>query len=134
MLTTQIMSFFIKNFFCKHDQIRIWSHYLKKSLMQNFILCAVAYHYSRVRGPIKFRSSPSQMFFKKGVLKNFVNFSGKHLCWSLFFNIVAGIQTCYFIKKRLQHRCFPVKFAKFLRIVFFTEHLLVVASENWKPQ
>ena len=28
-----------------------------------------------------------------------------------------------FIKKRLQHRCFPVKFAKFLRTPFLTEHL-----------
>ena len=26
----------------------------------------------------------SQMFFKLGVLKNFANFIGKHLCWSLF--------------------------------------------------
>ena len=25
------------------------------------------------------------MFFKLGVLKDFVNFTGKHLCWSLFF-------------------------------------------------
>ena len=24
------------------------------------------------------------MFFKIGVLKNFVNFTEKHLCWSLF--------------------------------------------------
>ena len=28
--------------------------------------------------------SQSQMFFKLGVLKNFANFIGKHLCWSLF--------------------------------------------------
>ena len=28
-----------------------------------------------------------------------------------------------FIKKRLQHRCFPEKFAKFLRAPFFTECL-----------
>ena len=27
------------------------------------------------------------------------------------------------IKKRLQHRCFPAKFAKFLRTLFFTEQL-----------
>ena len=26
---------------------------------------------------------------KKGVLNNFVKFTGKHLCWSLFFNEVA---------------------------------------------
>ena len=31
------------------------------------------------------------------------------------FNKVAGLKACNFIKKRLQHRCFPVKFAKFLR-------------------
>ena len=31
-----------------------------------------------------FRSSLSQMFFKIGILKYFTNFTGKHLCWSLF--------------------------------------------------
>ena len=45
MVTLQKMKFFIKNFFRKRDQIRIklriWSHLLKKSLMENFIFCAV---------------------------------------------------------------------------------------------
>ena len=31
------------------------------------------------------------------------------------FNKVAGLKACSFIKKRLQHRCFPVNIAKFLR-------------------
>ena len=31
------------------------------------------------------------------------------------FNKVTGPQACNFMKKRLQHRCFPVKFTKFLR-------------------
>ena len=39
------MKFFIKDFFSKCDQIRsflrIWSHLLKKSLMENFFFCAV---------------------------------------------------------------------------------------------
>ena len=39
------MKFSIKYFFSKCDQIRsflqIWSHFLKKSLMENFIFCAV---------------------------------------------------------------------------------------------
>ena len=39
------MKFFIKDFFSKFDQIRrflrIWSHLLKKSLMENFIFCVV---------------------------------------------------------------------------------------------
>ena len=43
--TAQKIKFSIKNFFSKCDQIRrklrIWSHLLKKSLMENFIFCAV---------------------------------------------------------------------------------------------
>ena len=39
------MKFSIKGFFSKSDQIRsflwIWSHLLKKPLMENFIFCAV---------------------------------------------------------------------------------------------
>ena len=31
------------------------------------------------------------------------------------FNKYAGLKACNFIKKRLQHKFFPVKFAKFLR-------------------
>ena len=43
----QKMKFSIKNFFSKWDQIRsfrwIWSHLLNKSVMENFIFCAVKY-------------------------------------------------------------------------------------------
>ena len=52
--------------------------------------------------------------FYEGVLKNFANFTGKNLCWSLF-NEVADQKACNFIKKRPQRKCFLVKFAKFLR-------------------
>ena len=38
------------------------------------------------------QKQPPEVFFKKGVLKNFANFTGKHLCWSLFFNKVARPQ------------------------------------------
>ena len=45
MITAQRMKFSINGFFSKCDQIhrklRIWSHLLKKSLMENFIFCAV---------------------------------------------------------------------------------------------
>ena len=43
--TTQKMKFSVKDFFSKRDQIRsflrIWSHLLKKSLMENFVFCAM---------------------------------------------------------------------------------------------
>ena len=45
-LTAQKMKFSIEDFFNKYDQIRrklwIWSHLLKKSLMENFIFSAVS--------------------------------------------------------------------------------------------
>ena len=54
------------------------------------------------------------MFCKKGVLKNFASFSGKHLCWSHFLIKFQAFRPATF-KKRFQHRCFLKKFAKFLR-------------------
>ena len=64
------------------------------------------------------------------VLKNFAKLTGNHLCWSLFFNKVAGLRPAILSKERLQHRCFPVNFAKLLIIPFLTEHLRMIASET----
>ena len=38
-------------------------------------------------------------------------------------NKVADLKARNFIKKKLEHRCFPVKYAKFFRTPSFTEHL-----------
>ena len=56
-----------------------------------------------------------QVFYRNAVLKKFAIFTGKHLYWSLSFNKSAGLQYCKFYKKRLQHRCFSLNIAKFLR-------------------
>ena len=37
-------------------------------------------------------SSRPEVLCKKGVLRNFTKFTGKHLCQSLFFNKVAGLR------------------------------------------
>ena len=55
------------------------------------------------------------MFYKKTVLKNFAIFTGKHRYWSLFLINLHVLKIYKFIKKRLQHRCFPVNIVKFLR-------------------
>ena len=70
------------------------------------------------------RSSRPEVFCKKGALRNFAKFLGKHLCQSLM--------PATLIKKRLWHRCFPVNFAKFLRTPFLTEHLqwLLLNKDN----
>ena len=50
------------------------------------------------------RSSHQRCFVKKGVLRNVTKFTGKHLCQSLFFNKVAGLNSTTVLKKtsRLQ--------------------------------
>ena len=65
---------------------------------------------------------PLEVFYEKGVLKNFAKFTGKHLCQSLFFINIAGQWPTILLKKKLWNRYFPVNFAKFLRSPFL-----------WKP-
>ena len=67
--------------------------------------------------------SRPEVFCKKGVLRNFTKFTGKHLCQSLFFNKVAGLRPVTLLKKGLWYRCFSVNFVKFLRTPFYIEHL-----------
>ena len=69
------------------------------------------------------RRSFPEVFYRKGVLRNFAKLTGKHLCQSLFFNKVAGVRPATLFKKRLWYRCFPVNLAKFLRTPFHIEHL-----------
>ena len=67
------------------------------------------------------RNSHQSCSLRKGVLRNFVKFTGKHPCRSLFFNKVVEKEL---FKKRLWRMCFPVNFAKFLRTPFLADYLL----------
>ena len=69
---------------------------------------------------LTFRSSHRRCSLRKGVLRNFTKFTGKHLCQSLYFNKVAGLKTATLLKSRFWHRCFPVNFVKFLRTPFLS--------------
>ena len=53
-------------------------------------------------------SSSHQRCFVKGVLRNFAEFTGKHLCQSLFFDKVDKV-----LKKETLTQVFPVNFANF---------------------
>ena len=53
---------------------------------------------------------------KQENFKNFAIFTGQYIRWSLF---LIKLQVCNFVKKRLQHRSFPVNFAKFVRNFFY---------------
>ena len=71
------------------------------------------------------RSSRPELFCRKGVVRNFEKFAGKHLC-RVSFSIklqALGLRPALLLKKRLWHRYFLVNLAKFLTIPFFIEHL-----------
>ena len=70
------------------------------------------------------RSSRPEVLYKKMFLKISQNTRGKHP-WktpvSVSFIIKSKVWRLQLLKNRLWHRYFPVNFAKFLRIPFFTE-------------
>ena len=67
----------------------------------------------------KNRSSRSQIFFKTGIAKNFVILTGKLFYSGKLDSIFHKIKKfSHKYKKRLQHRCFPVNIAKFLKTAF----------------
>ena len=61
-----------------------------------------------------FKSSHQRCSVKKVILK-ILQISMENTCAGVFFNKVAGLQVCNFIKKILRHMYFPVKVAKFFR-------------------
>ena len=75
-------------------------------------------HFSPLQMQIlkKPRSNRPEKFCKKGVLRNFAKFTGKHVCQSLFFN------------KETLAKVFSRDFAKFLRTPFSYRTPPVAAS------
>ena len=84
---------------------------------------------------IIFRGSQLRYSVKKDVLKKLANFIGKHLCWSQVSTKSQALRPARnFIKKKFQHRCFPVKFVKLLRIPILKnicERLLLHSHYNY---
>ena len=78
------------------------------------------------------QKQPFADVFKISVLKNFANFILKHLWWSFLLKKVAALKARNFIKKKLQHRCFPVYIAKFLRTPLFYRIPLVAVSTLYR--
>ena len=66
------------------------------------------------------QSSHQSCPVKKGNLRNFAKFTGKHLCQRLFFNKI--------IKKESLAQMFSCGFCKISKNTFFTEHLRTNAS------
>ena len=70
------------------------------------------------------RGSRPEVFCKKGALRNFTKFTGKHLCQSLFFRLVAF----NFIKKETLAQVFSREFCEISKDTFFYQTPQVATS------
>ena len=86
------------------SKLWIWSHLLKKSLIEIFVFCAVAL--------AQYIERVTQRCSIKSYSKTFCKI---HTCWKLLHNKVAGCKSAVVLGKRLRRRCFPVSFTKFFR-------------------
>ena len=67
---------------------------------------------------------------KESVLKNSINFTGRHLCQSLFLNKVVGLRIATLLKTKSGTGLWPCEFCKVFKNFFFTEHLWTTASSE----
>ena len=66
--------------------------------------------------------SHSQMLFNTVVLRNFAIFTGKHVCWSLFFNKISGLNAT---------QVFFCEYCETFNNSFFIEDLLIILFRNF---
>ena len=92
---------------------------LCRYVLPNKHSCLVSYdrRVFRTRETVVRRCSVKKVFLKISQK------SQENTCVGVSFNKISGLNAYNFITKRLQHRCFPVNIAKFLRTTIFKEHL-----------
>ena len=110
----------------KNQKNRCFQGYRKKLMARNGL---VVFYFCK-----SFRSCHQACSVKKGVLKNFAKFAGKHPCQSLFFNKVAGLspEACNFIKKGTLAQVFSCEFCEIFENTLFTEHVWTTASKRFE--
>ena len=72
-----------------------------------------------------YRSSRFQMFFKIGLLKSFANFTGKHLCWSLFLKKNLQAQGLQLYQKKASAQLLSCEVYEIFKNIFLYKTLPV---------
>ena len=105
---------------------------LKILIYGQLFLGEVCYRFSRINWNLcgtHDRSSHRRCSIKKGVLRNFTKFTGKHLCRSLFFNKVVGWGLQLYWKGDFG-TVFSWKFCEISKNASFSEHLWATAFDT----
>ena len=116
---------------CCHRIFRIAIWIYLRSYKNDYVGLLVLYLLSYTDQWLILQKQPPEVFCKKRC-SYFAIFTGKHLCWSLFFIKLQAFRP----KKKLQYKCFPMNIAKFLRTPILKnicERLLLFVSYH-QPQ
>ena len=109
----------------KHTAKQDWEKFVLKQCQLKLRICSSTYGlnisaliflYEVIFACCIAKKQPPEVFWKKGVLKLY-KFHRKASVLESLFN--KGLKAYNFIKKRLQHKCFPAKFAKPLKTLIF---------------
>ena len=116
-LLTALLCFLTVNHQNSTKKLTIWQTFAEASEHRTFIasvqnICNLISWEDYYFGRIGIRSSRSQVFFIIGVLINFANFTGKHLCWGLSL-----------LKRNFNIGVFLLNLQNILGTSFFTEYL-----------
>ena len=66
---------------------------------------------------LQYQKQPPKVFYKKGILKNFKKFTGKHLCQSLSLNKVTDLSPATLLNKTQMVFC---EFSEIFQNTFLT--------------
>ena len=81
------------------------------------LFCSIYWQNLQITAAVHyFQKRPPQVLCKKMCSLKVRKYHRKIPVLESVFNKVAGVTACNFITKKVKHRCFPVKFTKFLRI------------------
>ena len=91
------------------------------------------FHFSLISYRYNFRSSHRRCSLKKSILKNFANFTGKHMSWRLFLiRLQAWGLKLYW--KETATQMLSCKICEILKNIYFEERLrttVTVISKSW---
>ena len=104
--------------FDSHTSVNMFLHFEVRHIHSKF--CQLHLILSRSKRP--------EVFCKKGVLRNFAEFTGKRLCQSLFFNKVTGLRPAALLKKEALAQAFSFEFYETSKNTFSCRTPPVVAS------
>ena len=97
-----------------------WSNFCKPFIgFSHLLFTKIIVCFLRIIKSSKFQKQPPEVFYEKGVLKNFVKYTRKHLCLGLFFNKASGLQ-----KKEFLAQAFSCEFYENFKNTFFKNEIL----------